>query len=145
MNTEAKPKVVSTLEELLRLPADRRVNGLRARTPVRLEIPELSTQVQTGAQEALNGLQARGGSLAGAVFMFLTLLYGVIQVFHRTTSLMSWQAVVALAAVLVVAFGVGFVAKYAALLVTRWQFARLCRAYFRLLSAMPHATFTDGP
>jgi hypothetical protein len=142
MNRDEDMRVVNSLDELLELPADRCVNGFRARTPVKLEIPDLSTQVQTGAQEALNGLQVRGGSLAGAVFMFLTLLYGVTQIFHRTDSLMSWEALVGLAAVLVVSFGVGFVAKYAALLVTRWRFARLCRAYYRLLSAMPHTAAT---
>lgn len=142
MNRDENMRVVNTIDELLKLPADRCVNGFRARTPVKLEIPDLSTHVQTGAQEALNGLQARGGSLAGAVFMFLTLLYGVTQVFRRTDSLLSWQAWLGLAAVLVISFGVGFVAKYAALLVTRWQFKRLCRAYYRLLSAMPHSAST---
>ncbi len=142
MKTDEQMRVVSTLDQLLELPADKVVNGFRVRTPVKLEIPDLCARVQTGAQEALNGLQARGGSLAGAVFMFLTLLYGVTQVFHRTTTLMSWEALFGLAAVLVVSFGVGFVAKYAALLVTRWQFARLCRAYYHVLRSIPNTAAT---
>ena len=68
--------------------------------------------------------------------MVLTLLYGVTQVFREVDSLMSWKAVIGLGVVLVVAFGVGVVAKYAALVVTRWQFGRCCREQHRLLSAV---------
>jgi hypothetical protein len=111
------------------------VNGFRARTPVKLELAHLGSPTLSAAQETLNRLQARRGSLAGAVCMFLTLIYGVTQVFRLTQRLMSWEAVIGLGIVLVVAFAMGVIAKYVALMVTRWQFARWCREQHRVLSA----------
>jgi hypothetical protein len=135
-------RIVSSLDELLELPDDERVNGFRARTPVKLELGNLSSPALVRAQEALNRLQARRGSLAGAVCMFLTLIYGVTQVFRLTEKLMSWEAALGLGIVLVVAFGMGVIAKYVALMVTRWQFARWCRAQHRRLSASTRDTAT---
>jgi uncharacterized integral membrane protein len=128
-------RIVNTLDELLQLPADKQVNGFRVRTPVKLELANLSSPALVSAQEALNRLQARRGSLAGAICMFLTLIYGVTQIFRFTEKLLSWEAVLGLGLVLVAAFGTGVIAKYLALTVTRWQFARWCRQQHRVLSA----------
>lgn len=129
-------RIVHSLEELLELPLDRTVNGFRGREALQLEIPALTRHALTSAQCALNDLQSRCGSLAGAGTMFVALLFGVIQVFQRNTSLLSWRAFAELVFVLVVSFGLGFVAKYAALAFTRWQFAYRCRAHHRLLSLL---------
>jgi hypothetical protein len=129
-------RVVSSLEELLQLPRDKRVNGFRVREPLQLEIPALTRHALHDAQEALNRLQERRGNLASAGIMFLALLYGVIQVFHRNQSILSVRAWLELTAVLVISFGLGAFAKAAALALTRWRFAFQCRAQHRLLSML---------
>src|SRR5215213_2028957 len=121
-------RVVSSLDELLQLPRDKRVNGFRVREPLQLEIPALTRHALHDAQEALNSLQERGGSLASAAVMFIALVYGVIQVFHRNASIGTVRAWLELAAVLVISFCLGALAKTAALAFTRWQFAFRCRA-----------------
>jgi hypothetical protein len=127
-------RVVNTLDELLALPSDRYVNGFRKRVPVRLEIPALTKPVLVRAQFALNELQERCGSAGAAGFMFVTLLYGVVQVFQRHTSLLSWNAAFELAVVLGLSFAAGAAGKFVALAITRWQFAHRCRAQYRRLS-----------
>jgi hypothetical protein len=124
-------RVVNTLDELMALPADRRVNGFRKRLPVRLEIPSLTKPVLVRAQFALNELQERCGSLGAACFMFVTLLYGVVQVFHRNAALLTLRAALEFAAVLAISFAAGAFGKYLCMAVTRWQFARRCRAQYR--------------
>lgn len=126
-------RVVNTLDELLALPKDRRVNGFRKRVPVRLEIPAITKPVLVRAQYALNELQERCGSLGAASFMFVTLIYGVIQVFHRNASLLTVRAALELATVLAISFAAGALGKYLALAITRWQFARRCRNQYRSL------------
>jgi hypothetical protein len=83
-------------------------------------------------------LQERGGSFASSAVMFLALLYGVIQVFHRNPSILSVRAWLELAVVLVLSFGLGALAKAAARAFTRWQFAFRCRAQHRMLSMLLH-------
>jgi hypothetical protein len=129
-------RIVHSLDELLELPLDRTVNGFRSREALLLEIPSFTRQALTAAQCALNDLQSRGGSLVGAGSMFLALLYGVVEVFRRNESLVSGSAFEDFAFVLVVSLGAGFVAKYAALAFTRWQFAYRCRAHHHMLSML---------
>ena len=126
-------RVVNTLDELLALPRDRRVNGFRKRTPIRLDIPALARPVLVRAQYSLNELQERCGSLGAAGFMFVTLLYGVVQVFQRNASLLTLRAALELAAVLAISFAAGALGKYLCLAVTRWQFAHRCRVQYRAL------------
>jgi hypothetical protein len=126
-------RVVNTLDELLTLPDDRRVNGFRKRLPVRLEIPSLTKPVLVRAQFALNELQERCGSLGAAGFMLVTLLYGVVQVFQRNASLLTPRAALEFGVVLAISFAAGAFGKYLCLAVTRWQFARRCRAQYRTL------------
>ena len=52
------------------------VNGFRRREALQLEIPTLTHHALTDAQDALNSLQERGGSLAAAGMMFLALILG---------------------------------------------------------------------
>ena len=129
-------RVVRSLDELLTLPADRHVNGFRGRVPLLLDIPEVSRPMLMRAQDALNGLQERGGSLAGAAAMFLAMLAGVSKVLHENASLLSWLAVAELVLVLVVSFVVGFAAKWTALAITRLQFAYRCRVQHDLLTML---------
>jgi len=126
-------RVVNTLDELLALPRDNRVNGFRKRTPIRLEIPAVTQPVLIRAQYSLNELQERCGSAAAAGFMFVTLLYGVLQVFQRNTSLLTLRAALELGAVLAISFAAGALGKYLCLAVTRWQFAHRCRVQYRAL------------
>lgn len=129
-------RVVNTLDELLQLPRDARVNGFRARELLQLEIPPLTRHALASAQDALNSLQERGGSFAGAATMFFAMVLGVIKVIYRNPSLLTWQAIAELAAVLALSFAMGVVARLAALAFTRWQFARRCRAQYDMLSML---------
>ena len=129
-------RIVHSLEELLDLPRDEHVNGFRRRESLQLEIPTLNDHALTDAQDALNSLQERGGSLAAAGIMFIALVLGVITVFLRNPSLFTGRALLELAAVLVISFCFGAVAKMVALAFTRWQFARRCREQYDQLSRM---------
>jgi len=133
-------RIVHSLDELLQLPLEPGVNGYRAREALRLEIPRLSSDVSSRAQDSLNRLQERCGSLAASSVMFLTLVVGVFKVFDRNSTFLSWGAVLEFAVVLLVSFGMGALAKMAALAVTRWQFARRCREHYEKLSQLVHGT-----
>jgi hypothetical protein len=127
-------RIVHSLDELLILPRDRLVNGLRARTEVRLEIPDIERPVLARAQDALNALQERGGAMAGALVMLLLLTIGVIEVLQRHASLVSLRAGAELAGVLALSFAMGFVGRLASCAFTRWQFGKLCREQHRALA-----------
>ena len=129
-------RIVHSLEELLDLPGDEHVNGFRSREALQLEIPTLTHHALTDAQDALNSLQERGGSVAAAGIMLLALIFGVANVFLRNPSLFSGRALIEFAAVLVISFCLGAIGKMAALAFTRWQFARRCREQYEELSRM---------
>ena len=129
-------RIVHSLEELLELPRDEHVNGFRRRESLQLEIPTLNDHALTDAQDALNSLQERGGSLAAAGIMLLALIVGVTNVFLRNPSLFSGRALLELAVVLVVSFSLGAFGKMIALAFTRWQFARRCREQYDELSRL---------
>ena len=129
-------RIVHSLEELLDLPRDEHVNGFRRRESLQLEIPTLNDHALTDAQDALNSLQERGGSLAAAAIMLLALIVGVINVFLRNPSLFAGRALLELAVVLVISFSLGAFGKMIALAFTRWQFARRCREQYDELSRL---------
>jgi hypothetical protein len=129
-------RIVHSLDELLELPSEPGVNGFRAREPLRLEIPKLASDASTRAQDSLNSLQERCGSLAAAGVMFLMLLAGVFKVFHENPSILTLKALAEFAGVLVVSFCFGAVAKMMTLAFTRWQFARRCREQYEVLSQL---------
>jgi hypothetical protein len=129
-------RIVHSLDELLQLPAEPGVNGFRARESLRFEIPRLASDVSTRAQDSLNRLQERCGSLAAAGVMFLALVAGVLQVFQRNSTLMHLRALYELIAVLAISFCLGALAKMVALAFTRWQFARRCREQYDQLSQL---------
>jgi hypothetical protein len=133
-------RIVHSLDELLQLPREPGVNGFRAREALRLEIPRLSSDVSTRAQDSLNRLQERCGSLAASSVMFLTLVVGVFKVFDRNSTFLNWRAVFEFAIVLGVSFCLGALAKMAALAFTRWQFTRRCREHYEKLSQLVHGT-----
>ena len=127
-------RIVHSLEELLDLPRDTSVNGFRTRQQLQLEIPTLAHDALSDAQEALNSLQERGGSLVAAGAMFVALIFGVLSVFQRNASMLSGQALLELGAVLVVSIMLGTLATAAALAITRWQFGRRCREQYEELA-----------
>ena len=129
-------RIIHSLDELLDLPREPGVNGYRAREPVRLEIPRLATDASTRAQDSLNSLQERCGSLAAAGVMLLTLVAGVLKVFHRNPEILSWRALAELTTVLALSFCFGAIAKMVVLAFTRWQFARRCREQYEELSQL---------
>jgi uncharacterized integral membrane protein len=133
-------RIVHSLDELLHLPQEPGVNGYRAREALRLEIPRLASDVSSRAQDSLNRLQERCGSLAASSVMFLTLVVGVFKVFDRNTTFLGWRAVFEFGVVLAVSFCLGALAKMAALAVTRWQFTRRCREHYEKLSQLVHGT-----
>jgi hypothetical protein len=129
-------RIVHSLDELLELPREPGVNGFRAREALRFEIPRIAPDHSTRAQDSLNRLQERCGSLAAAGTMFLALIAGVFKVFDRNPTLLSWQAMGELIAVFVISFCLGALAKMITLAVTRWQFARRCREHYEQLSRL---------
>ena len=137
-------RIVYSLDELLILPSDRRVNGFRARTEVQLEIPEITKSALVRAQDALNELQERGGSLAGAVCTLVTLVYGVVLVIQRHDSLLSMRAAGELFAAVGLSLAIGFAARFASCMHTRWQFKRRCRELHQALGAELLGTFLDS-
>jgi hypothetical protein len=133
-------RVVSSLDDLLQLPRDSRVNGFRARELLQLEIPALTRHALTGAQDALNNLQERGGALAAAVAMLFAMTAGIANVFYRNSMQFTLRAIGEILAVIAISFCIGAGAKLAALAFTRWQFAYRCRAQHRMLSMLLHGT-----
>jgi len=129
-------RIVHSLDELLELPSEPCVNGYRAREPLRFEIPLLASDASTRAQDSLNSLQERCGSLAAAGVSFILLVAGVINIFQRNPTLLSWSALAELGVVLVISFCFGVLAKMITLSFTRWQFARRCREQYEELSQL---------
>jgi hypothetical protein len=127
-------RIVHSLDELLILPRDSRVNGLRSRAEVRLEIPDIARPELVRAQDSLNELQERRGALAGAGVMLELLIAGVIEVMQRHASLLSWRAAAELFGVLALAFALGFIARLASCAYTRRQFGRRCLELHRALA-----------
>lgn len=128
-------RIVHSLEELLILPSDQRVNGFRVRAEVRLDIPDITRPALARAQEALNELQECSGSLAAALCMLATLVCGVVLVLQRHESLWSLHAAGELIAALGLSFASGLAARLTARAYTRWQFRRRCRRLHALLAA----------
>ena len=129
-------RIVRSLDDLLRLPRDRCVNGFGARMAVQLEILEVSRHSLINAQRLLNRLQSRCGCVAGAIAMLATLAVGASYVYAQNAETLSWRMLPQAGAVLLAAFVVGFAAKMATLATTRWQFARACRTQHRALSGL---------
>ena len=127
-------RIVHSLEELLDLPRDESVNGFRTRQPLRLEIPALEHDTLDDAQDALNSLQERGGSLIAIGVMIAALIFGVFKAIQRNDSLLSGQALLELGVVLVATFVLGTLARASVLAITRWQFARRCREQYEELT-----------
>jgi hypothetical protein len=126
-------RIVTSLDDLLRLPNDHHVNGFGTRMAVRLEIPTLTRHALIRAQRPLNRLQSRCGCAAGSIAMLASMAIGTAQVYSQGAGAFSWRMAAQFAAVLLVAFFVGFVVKMTTLAATRWQFARECRAQYRAL------------
>jgi hypothetical protein len=129
-------RIVHSLDELLDLPREPGVNGYGARETLRFEIPRLASDASTRAQDSLNRLQDRCGSLAAAGVMFVMLVAGVFNVFQRKPTIFSMSALAELAAVVVISFCFGALAKMITLSFTRWQFARRCREQYEELSQL---------
>ena len=129
-------RIVHSLDELLELPREPAVNGYGAREALRLEIPRIATDATSRAQDSLNRLQERCGSMAAAGVMLVMLIGGVFSLFQRNPTLFTWRALAELAVIAVISFCFGALAKMVAQSVTRWQFARRCREQHDVLSRL---------
>lgn len=129
-------RIVHSLDELLELPREPAVNGYGAREALRLEIPRLTSDATSRAQESLNRLQERCGSMAAAGVMLVMLIGGVFNLFQRNATILSVRALAELGVIVVLSFCFGALAKMIALSVTRWQFARRCREQYDMLSRL---------
>ncbi len=127
-------RIVSSLDELLLLPGDRRVNGMGPRLALQLEIGHLPRRELLRAQQRLNRLQQRCGCVAGAAGMFVALLVGGYFIVERNAGAFSWRWLTEPLLLVLAAFTLGFIAKMLALAITRWQFARECRRQHQQLS-----------
>jgi hypothetical protein len=126
-------KIIASLDDLLALPADRRVNGFAMRTRVQLELAGMPRSPQIHAQQRLNRLQMRCGCLAGAVSLLLTLALGAPYMYLNSAGI-GWRVVPFAAGLVVAALFIGFAAKILTLAATRWQFARECRVQHQALA-----------
>ena len=127
-------RVINSLDELLRLPRDPRVNGFGLRAPVRLEIPALPRHAQIRAQESLNALRTRCGCVAGSLVTIAALIAGGVLVWRGHEAGFWLPTLRNAIQLLVAAFVAGLAAKFAALLITRWQFAFRCHIHYRRLT-----------
>jgi hypothetical protein len=133
---DSQMRIVHSLDELLELPREPAVNGYGAREALRLEIPRLTSDATSRAQESLNRLQERCGSMAAAGVMLVMLIGGVFNLFQRNATILSVRALAELGVIVVLSFCFGALAKMIALSVTRWQFARRCREQYDMLSRL---------
>jgi hypothetical protein len=120
--------VVRGVDDLERLPADRRVNGLARREELRFDIPGLALQRQLRHAAELNRLQRRCGCVAATLFFLGALALGGVWVAYTVETGLSLRFLLSLAAVAAAAVAVAVAAKLATMLVTRIQFRRACRA-----------------
>ena len=136
-------RIICSIEELLQLPRDRRVNGMGPREPIQLEIPGLARRDQIRVQQRLNRLQSRCGCATGAVMLLASVVVGGLRVYGRYGAAPSWSLLWESLAVLVAAFVIGFVSKMGVLAVTRWQFAYECRVQSRALGNATRGDASD--
>ena len=120
---------IISLDELLKLPRDSRVNGFGFRTPVRLEIPGFSRHLQIRAQESLNALRTRCGCIAGGVVTSMAVIAAVVLPLQWNATWLSWLTLREIALGLIAAFFAGLLAKLGTLVITRWQYAHRCRLH----------------
>lgn len=127
-------RVINSLDELLHLPRDSRVNGLGRRAPVRLEIPGQPRHALIRAQESLNALRNRCGCIAGGIVTTLATVAAVVLPLQRNAQWFSLPTLRDIALGLIVAVFAGLAAKLATLFVTRWEFALRCRIHHHRLA-----------
>jgi hypothetical protein len=119
--------VVRSIADLRKLPRDRRVNGLLARSRLAVRVPGLRVSDQLRLEAVLNRYQSRCGCTAGAACFLGALVAGGVYVMSTSGGFLSFGFLKDAAAVLAAAFVLGFLAKLVALQVTRWQFSAACR------------------
>ena len=129
-------RIVTSLDELLSLPRDGRVNGFAERQPVRLAIAGLPLHRLLGAQAGLDRLQKRCGCLSGGVAMLACLASGGAGLAIEAPGPGGAALWLRLLGLVAAAFVAGLAAKLLTLALTRWQFARLCRRQHRQLAAV---------
>lgn len=120
--------VVRGVEDLERLPADRRVNGLARREELRFDIPGLALQRQLRHAAELNRFQGRCGCVAATLFFFGALALGGVWIAYEVEVGFSLRFLLSLAAVGAAAVAAAVAAKLATMLITRIQFRRACHA-----------------
>jgi hypothetical protein len=132
--------LVRSLDQLLLLPRDPRVNGFGPRSPVRIGISGLSPPERVRAERALNRLQSRCGCVAGGVTSLAAVTLGIAHVYWQAPPLLGWATVRQMIVVLALSIAAGLLAKLMTLLVIRVEFERECRVQHKLLSRLVAAT-----
>ena len=130
-------RVVHSIRELEALGHDRAANGLLERSPISLSIPGLEQSHRIRIEQALNRFQSHCGCEAGALVFLMAVVMGGVRISLASPDLLSLGFVLDVAGALLAAFAVGFLAKLAAMAVTRLKFTSACAQFAHELEAAP--------
>jgi hypothetical protein len=130
-------RVVYSIRELEALGRDRAANGLFERSPISLSISGLEQSHRVRIEQALNRFQSHCGCEVGAFVFLAAVVFGGVRIALASPNLLSIGFVLDVAGALLAAFAVGFLAKIAAMAVTRLRFASACFQFARELEAAP--------
>ena len=122
---------VRSLADLVRLPANRDVNGWLLRRPIQLDIPPLPRTELIRYERKLNKYQSRCGCLAGGVAVVIFMLLALIDLLRRDSWLTSLGVLPAALVTLGGALGMGMAVKLATMALTRLQFQIACKLISR--------------
>ncbi len=137
-------RVVHSIRELEALGHDRAANGLLERSPVSLSIPGLEQSHRIRIEQALNRFQSHCGCEAGALVFLVAVVIGGVRIALASPNLLSVGFVLDVAGALLAAFAIGFLAKLAAMAVTRLNFASACTRFAHELEAAPRPALMGG-
>jgi hypothetical protein len=118
--------VLRSIDDLELLPRDTRVNGLVRRERIAFDISQFGRREQLRWEESLNRYQSRCGCVAGAVCLLVTLVAAGSYIATNTATLFSPEFLGNVVLVLLLSIAAGVAGKFAALEITRFQFARAC-------------------
>lgn len=126
--------IVRSIDDLRRLPSNRRANGFQARERIRVEIVTLPTCEKIHVESRLNRYQSRCGCTTGALVLVATIGFGAIKLVLSAQPVFSLQFFVHIVIVLVAAFFLGLTGKLVSLAATRMAFTCACSQLSKELS-----------
>jgi len=136
--------VIRSIDDLRRLPHDRRVNGFGPRSTLALRLRGLAVQDQLRLERTLNRYQSRCGCVAGAACFIAAVATGGVYLAMANDTFSFFGLLGDATTILLAAFLLGLIGKLAALGVTRLQFAAACRRFARELSELQASTRALG-